>query len=107
MPAPTDADAIAYLGESTEYDAEEISSAFEAEKAAQAAVCRVPDDDADWPADLIQALMRRITHNLAVRGNALGVQNIDTAFGVSALRVGGTDAEVRRLEAPHRRLVVG
>lgn len=110
MPAPTATDAQTYLSASSSdqgWDLAEITSAFNAEKAAQAAVCKVPTDAEVWPADLTEALFRRIAHNLALRALPLGVQANISEVAVATTRVGGTDAEVRRLEAPHRRLVVG
>lgn len=86
---------------------QEISAALAAEQAAQAARCRVPAEDDDWPADLLEALCRRVAHNLALRGLPLGVQATISEAAVAQTRVAGTDAEVARLEAPHRRLVVG
>lgn len=91
---------------------EEIAQALATEKAAQARVCRVPqptDDEPtpDWPDDLAEALMRRVAVNLAVRVLPLGVQVTLTDTAVATTSVGGRDAEVRRLEAPHRKLVTG
>lgn len=60
-----------------------------------------------WESDLAEALNRRVAHNLALRGLPLGVQASITDTAVATNRVGGTDAEVKRLEAPYRRLVVG
>ncbi len=107
MAAPTATDAAAYLGTDQGWDTAAIASAFAAEKAAQAAACRVPADDAAWPADLVEALFRRVAHNLALRALPLGLQASVSEAAVQNTRVGGSDAEVRRLEAPHRRLVVG
>lgn len=60
-----------------------------------------------WPADLVEALYRRVAHNLALRGLPLGVQASFATSSVATNRVGGTDAEVRRLEAPYRRVSIG
>lgn len=85
-----------------------LTAALAAETAAQARVCRVPTDpEAAWPADLAEALCRRVAANLAVRSVPLGVQVSLTEFGSSGVRVGGTDREVRRLEGPFRKLVMG
>jgi hypothetical protein len=56
---------------------------------------------------LLEALCRRVAHNLAVRALPLGLQATIGDGAALATRVGGTDAEVRRLEAPYRKLVVG
>lgn len=105
MAAPTVSDVAEYLELSAEDD--RLTSAFNAEKAAQAAKCRVPADDAEWPKDLVEALCRRVSHNLALRGLPLGVSAVMSDAFVQTSRVGGEDAEVRRLEGPYRRWVVG
>lgn len=107
MTAPTVEDTLLYLGTGSSWTESEVSSAFDAEKAAQAKVCRVPLDADAWPADLAEALFRRVAHNLALRNLPLGIQASVSEMSVQNTRVGGTDAEVRRLEAPYRRVVVG
>lgn len=102
MPAPTAEDVQAYLGPGPAWGEAEIRSALAAERAAQAAACAVPTDGADWPADLAEALCRRVAANLAVRGLPLGIQASMTEMAVATSRVGGGDREVERLEAPHR-----
>lgn len=57
--------------------------------------------------DLTEALCRRVAHNLALRNLPLGVQASVTEAAIAQTRVGGTDAEVSRLEAPFRKLAVG
>lgn len=93
-----------YLGSTSASD-ERIDSALVAESAAQAAVCRIPVDPIDYPDDLAEALKRRVARNLALRGLPLAVPTGDAEAGNTILP--GRDPEVRRLEAPHRRLVVG
>jgi hypothetical protein len=93
-----------YLGTEVSWSDAAISDAVAAESAAQAAVCRIPDD---YPSDLMEALCRRVAHNLAVRALPLGVQATITDAAALNTYVGGTDAEVRRLEAPYRKLVIG
>ena len=100
----TAADVRAYLGPDVSWDDSAIQDALAAETAAQAAVCRIPDP---CPADLVEALLRRVAHNLAVRALPLGVQASIAEGAIATNYVGGTDAEVRRLEAPHRKRVVG
>lgn len=114
MPMPPDLTAVkAYLGASNAWTDPQISAALSAETAAQARACRFPADPpapADplpYPADLAEALFRRVAHNLALRGLPLGVQASITDAAVATNRVGGRDAEVARLEAPWRRLKVG
>ena len=61
MPAPTAEDVQAYLGfNDSGWESADIESAFDAEKAAQAQVCVVPADDADWPADLVEAVLEQL-----------------------------------------------
>lgn len=81
---------------------DEVQDALDAEAAAQRGVCRVP---AAYPADLRQALLRRVARNLALRGLPLAVLRGDAESGDTVLR--GHDPEIRRLEGPHRKLVAG
>ncbi|MGL5851631.1 MAG: hypothetical protein ACRCZD_12705 [Phycicoccus sp.] len=60
-----------------------------------------------WPADLTEALCRRVAHNLALRGLPTGVAVSMSEMAVSTRQVGGLNAEVARLEGPHRRITVG
>lgn len=76
---------------------EAIGEALAAERAAQAAVCDIPTD---YPADLAEALKRRVARNLAAR--AVPVAQVTTfEGGTSAVRVPRTDPEVTRLEWPY------
>lgn len=101
MPIPDLAAVKEYLGDSSWTDAE-ISAALDAETASQAANCRIP---ATYPVDLGEALKRRVARNLAVRGVPLSVQQGD--IETTPTYVPRTDPEIRRFEAPYRRLVVG
>jgi len=92
----------AYLG-TTSFSDSEITDAMNAEAAAQLARCRIPPS---YPADLAQALKRRVQCNLARRQLPLGMLPGDGA-GAQASTVPGNDAEVRRLESPYRRVTVG
>ncbi len=80
-------------------DPADVQDAYDAEKAAQAHVCRVDP----YAADLAQALKRRVARNLAMRNIPLGIQMDE----VGGIRVGSNDPEVRRLEAPYRKVYVG
>lgn len=106
MAVPTLDTLKAYLGNTHSWDDAELASALSAETAAQEAVCKVPDD-ADYPADLLEALHRRVAHNLALRSLPLGIQAAFAESAVATNRVGGEDSEVRRLESPYRKIVVG
>lgn len=80
-----------------------IQSAYGAEQAAQRRKCRIP---ADFPADLAEALKRRVQRNLAMRPLALAVLQGDAELGSPTL-LPGDDPEVRRFERPHRKMIVG
>jgi len=98
-----DLDAVtAYLGETSAAD-EDIQDALDAETAAQAARCRIPQV---YPADLAQALKRRVARNLAARSVPVATFTSFEGGGTSA-RVPTVDAEIARLEAPYRRRTVG
>jgi hypothetical protein len=93
-------DATSYLGE-TSWSSSDIQDALDAETAAQAAVCVIP---AYYPPDLRDALLRRTWRNLSMRGQPFltvpGGEDGTVSVAPSQ------DAEVRRLEQPHRRLLV-
>lgn len=96
-------DDLGYLGANSWPDSE-ILDALEAEAAAQRSTCRIP---AVYPADLRQALLRRVKRNLAMRGLALAVLRGDAEAGGADTVLPGRDPEVRRLEAPFRKLPIG
>lgn len=109
MPTAPDLEAVkGYLGTAvSSYTDTELQSALDAETAAQGKVCKIKDEWTEYPADLAEALFRRVHHNLALRGLPLGVQATITEAAVATNSVGGTDAEVRRLEGPYRKRIVG
>jgi hypothetical protein len=92
---------VEYLGETSATEGE-VQGALDAELAAQRNVCRVR---AVYPPDLREALLRRVARNLALRSLPLAVLRGDAEAGSTVLP--GRDPEVRRLEAPHRRLPIG
>lgn len=98
---PNVAAVVAYLG-ATSHTTDEIQDALDAEAAAQRSVCRVR---AVYPPDLRQALLRRVMRNLELRQLPLALHQGDAEAGSTLLP--GRDPEVRRLEGPHRKLVVG
>jgi hypothetical protein len=114
MATPSVTDCETYLGD-VSWTTAEITSAYNAEDKAQRARCTIPTVtdpvtlvvSEDYPEDLIEALYRRVAHNLALRGLPLGVQASITDGAVATTQVGGTDAEVRRLEGPYRKRVTG
>lgn len=97
---PQLADATSYLGQ-TSWSSDDVQEALDAETAAQAALCVIP---AYYPADMRNALLRRVWRNLSMRNQPFltvpGGEDGTVSVGPSQ------DAEVRRLEAPHRRLLV-
>lgn len=96
-----------YMGDlASSWSDDEISDALTAERASQARICLVPGDTDPWPADLAEALKRRVARNLSVRSLPLGYQATVTDVGVGSIRL-GYDYEIQRLEAPLRRVVVG
>lgn len=100
---PTTDDVADYLREgAASWATADLQNALDAELAAQRAACRVR---AVYPDDLRQALLRRVQRNLALRQLPLAVHQGDAEAG--AMLLPGRDPEVRRLEAPHRRLVMG
>ena len=103
---PTLAEVTAYLGTSHSWDDAAIAEAYEAELGAQADTCRLPADG-PYPPALVDALGRRVAHNLAVRELPLGVQATVSDMAVATRTVGGLDPEVRRLEGPYRKVLFG
>lgn len=99
MPDADDLDE--YLGPHSFAD-EILDDVLAAEAAAQRKMCRVP---AVYPADLREALLRRCARNLAMRRVPLSVLQGDADAGTTNAYP-GRDPEVRRLEAPWRKLVV-
>lgn len=71
---------------------------YDAEVADQARRCRVDP----YNAALAAALVRRVHRALNMKNLPLGV-----TLDENAVRVGSTDPEVRRLEGPYRKVVVG
>lgn len=115
IPAPSDGqpdatEVTTYLGDSGgSWDEEAVQAALDAEIVDQANRVRFPlndDGEPTYTAALREALCRRVAHNLAVRALPLGVQATVTEMAAMTTYVGGTDAEVKRLEAPYRKRVV-
>lgn len=110
--APTLAEVKDYLGSDYSYSDDDITEAMEAEEVAQANICRFPADPEapaeplPYPHDLAAAFKRRVLRYLQMKAIPLGYQQTATEMGVINTRI-GIDAEIRRFEAPHRKLVVG
>jgi hypothetical protein len=99
---PTYADVTDYIGGTLgRFDDNDIQDALDAETEAQAAVCRTTP----YTYSLRQALLRRISRALAMKRLPLSMTQGD-AEGANQI-VPGRDPEVRRLEAPYRKLKVG
>ncbi len=107
MPSvPTVVEARAYMSEQAQRFADEtIQLAIDAERVAQAQAIRLPIDPVlppsptYLPADLKEALLRRVSRNLALRALPIGQQTgLD---GGPGLRVSRVDPEIIRLEAPY------
>lgn len=105
VPAPGLTEVMAYIATTKELHSEDAAAgALATETAAQARICRVPPaTEAVWPADLAEALCRRVVVNLNMRKKPLGVEAAISEGGVGFARVSGNDPEVRRLERPWRR----
>lgn len=104
MPTVDDVDAYLTSG-SGEHDwsTTDLASALAAEQAAQARTCRLGPV---YPADLREALLRRVQRNLAMRPLALAIQRGDGDGGDTNV-LPQNDPEVRRLERPYRKLPLG
>lgn len=107
--APDAATVTEYLtagsGESSWADGD-VRQALDAEQSDQLARLRLPvdaDGNQTYPPALVESLCRRVAHNLAARAFPLGVQATVTDVAAINTYVPGSDAEVRRLEAPYRR----
>lgn len=100
---PTVDEVRAYLGgRASGWSAVQVDGAFRAELGAQRDKCgEVPE----YPDQLREALYRRVSRNLAMRNLPLAVAVGDADAGPTVLP--GNDPEVRRLEAPWRKLVIG
>ena len=106
---PTVDEVAAYIGDELRVDREQLVTAWRAERSHQRSVCKahLVADDVEWPDALREALCRRVHANLALRKLPLGVSSSASETAVATVRVGGRDAEVRRLEGPHRKRVMG
>jgi hypothetical protein len=96
----TVADVEEFLRESS-WTTEEVADALAAEEADQRARCYTAPV---YPPSLFHALKRRAARALAMQTILLGVQ--DSADGFVS-KVPRWDAEIRRYEAPYRRMVIG
>lgn len=100
---PTVDDVARYLkGSASSWTTAELQEELDGEASAQRAKCGVR---AVYPPDLRKALLRRVQRALAMRALPLATLQGDADGG--ALLLPGEDPEVRRLEKPYRKLVMG
>lgn len=99
---PDLAEVLDYLDWDEDTPTGEAAGALAAESTAQRRKCRV---GAVYPDDMRNALLRRVARNLAFKGVPLAVLRGNTEDG--ALVLPGNDPEVRRWEAPYRKLTMG
>lgn len=93
-----------YLGPTAaKYSDSVLNGVIATESAAQAAKVKYPDP---VPADLAEALLRRCQRNLALRALPIGLTDVQ-GDSDSRAYIPGRDPEVRRLEAPYRKMVFG
>lgn len=107
MPRPVLSDVKTYLGEAAaRWSDPELQAALDTETQAQIETCRIPTDPFNdvYPVTLGEALKRRVQRNLALRALPLAVLQGDAQGG--GMYLPSKDVEVRRLEAPYRKLVV-
>jgi hypothetical protein len=103
VPVGVEPVSFGYLGK-TSFTDEQVEDALAAEAADQRGRCTVP---AAYPADLAQALMRRVAVNLARRALPLGVLQGDAEAGSTSSFLPYRDPEVRRFESKYPRMIVG
>ncbi len=97
---------------STAISDQDLEQILDAELAIQARICRVPvdpdpdtGDEATYPAALSRSALRRCQREVAARALPLGVLGGDsTEYGPITLRA--WDAEITRLEASYRQVVI-
>lgn len=90
---------VAEVADVLKEDVAAIESAYDAELVDQASRCRVEP----YTAALASALVRRVGRSVEMQNLPLGVLSDE----LGSTRIGSTDPEVRRLESPYRRAVVG
>jgi len=105
---PTLPDVRAWVGVSTTSMSDaQLTVVVDAEVALQAATCDLTPtdpDSTDYPPEMTQALYRRVARQVAARGLPLGLTDVVGEYGPA--RIPTYDAEIARLEAPRRFVVV-
>ncbi len=98
-------DLDAYLGQGAHsWTTGELQEAIEIEAAAQRRVCRTP---AIFPPDLRAALLRRAARFLDMKRRQTQQDTTGSDFEVPSTVAIGRDQEIRRYEAPWRKVVAG
>ncbi len=83
----------------------DLTAALNAESAAQRRVCAIP---AAYPDDLRQALLRRAARSLDMRRQLTEQPRTEGGdFDLPPVAPPGRDQEIRRYEAPFRKVVIG
>lgn len=104
---PDAADLSDWLGgvDAHSWETADLTAALAAESAAQRRVCVIP---AAYPDDLRQALLRRAARSLDMRRQLSEQPRTEGGdFDLPPVAPPGRDAEIRRYEAPFRRVVIG
>lgn len=91
---------------------EDLAQILAAELAIQARTCRLPDDpdpdtgeEASYPDALARSCLRRVQREIAAKALPLGIVGSEgTDYGPLVLR--SWDAEISRLEASYRQVVI-
>ena len=95
----------------TQISDDDLQQILDAELAIQARTCRLPPDpdaegtEATYPAALARACLRRCQRQVAARAVPLGMVGAD-ASEYGPVNLPSWDAEVGRLEASYRQVVV-
>lgn len=85
---------------------DQLQVVIDGELTGQAMICRVPEDPAEYPSQLAQALYRRVARVLSGRQVPLGIVG-DAASEYGATRLATFDPEIERIEGPTRIVVFG
>lgn len=100
---PNVADVVVYLEggkKTTSFDPDVIETFLASESAAQRSRCRIP---AAYPPDLRMALLRRVQRAMAMKGIVYDGQTGPDGDSYTPTN----DPEIRRLEAPYRKVLLG
>lgn len=103
---PNLAEVRSWLGLSTgTISDDQLTRIYDGELSLQAQMCCIPADPDAYPPEAAEGLFRRVGRAVASRSVPLGMVGVDSEYGAS--RLPPTDAEIARVEAPIRRMVLG